>query len=61
MSESAEFEMLECPLCGRLAAPRIVLNKYREVKYVAYKCPPDHVKHGDYYKWKIMPNGELVD
>ena len=61
MSKFAEFESLECPLCGSLRAPRIVLDKNREVKYVAYKCPPDHVNHGDYYKWKIMPNGELVD
>jgi hypothetical protein len=58
---NVDFECLECPLCGSLRAPRVVLGKDREVRYVAYRCPPDHLNHGDVYKWKIMPNGELVD
>ncbi|WP_151963626.1 hypothetical protein [Acinetobacter oleivorans] len=60
-SEISEYPCLECPLCERLSAPRVVIDKNQAVKYVAYKCPPDHINHGDYYKWKIMPNGELVD
>ncbi|ENV09522.1 hypothetical protein F966_02180 [Acinetobacter higginsii] len=57
------FDHLECPLCGTLRAPsRVVLTRdKKDVKYVSYKCQPDHVNHGDVYKWKIMSKGELVD
>lgn len=59
----SDFENLECPLCGAVRAPlKVVLTKdKKEVKYVLYKCPPDHVNHGNSYSWKITTNGELVD
>ncbi|HFG7030899.1 TPA: hypothetical protein ACGIK9_003399 [Acinetobacter baumannii] len=61
--DKSNFESLECPLCGVVREPsRVVLtNDKKDVKYVTYKCPPDHVNHGDMYTWKIMENGELVD
>lgn len=59
----ADFDNLECPLCGTLRPPfQVILTEDKnDVKYVSYRCPPDHVNHGDMYNWKIMANGELVD
>lgn len=59
----SDFDSLECPLCGSVRAPsRVVLTKDKtEVKYVSYRCQPDHLNHGRVYTWKIMANGELVD
>ena len=61
--EKESFDSLNCPLCGELREPfNVVLTKdKKDVKYVSYKCPADHVNHGNDYTWKITANGELID
>jgi len=52
-----DFSPLECPICDRLCQPRR-LNRDGSV---TYSCPPDHVKHGDRYTWRIAEDGTLID
>ena len=48
---------LECPICGRERKARGI----RKDGSISYACPPDHVKHGSTYSWRIAVDGSLID
>lgn len=57
-----DFPSLECPLCERITTPRgVSLKPNGELRHVTYSCPPDHINHGNRYKWKILPDGDMID
>lgn len=53
----SDYPPLECPKCERLCKPQR-LNQDRSV---TYRCPPDHLTHGNGYTWRIAQDGTLID